>query len=106
LCYSQGSAGNGYGRKMIIVNFILFMLCVCTFIGFVASALLGAPWLSFFFAVLFCILYYAFRLDHTKESKPKEIILTYRNGDLPKEQQEDGDIMGLPDFDRNNWKFN
>ncbi len=85
----------------MIINFLLFILCVFSVIGFCITIALGAPWLSLFFAILFCALYYAFRLDHKKVEQPKEIILTYRNGDL-KEEEDDG----LPYFDRNNFKFN
>ncbi len=87
---------------MIIINFLLFMLCMFTFIGFAVTLVLGMPWVSFFFLVLFCLLYYAFRMDHTKARQPKEIILTYRNGDLQNDVEDDN----LPYFDRNNFSFN
>ena len=88
---------------MIIVNFVLFMLCMFTFIGFLITFVFGAWWLSLFFFILFCLMYYAFRMDHKRMEQPKEIILTYRNGDLQKEVKEDDD---LPYFDRNNFNFN
>ncbi len=87
----------------MIINFLLFILCVFSFIGLVITIVFGAWWLSLIFAIMFCFMYYSFRLDHTKSQRPKEIILTYRNGDLKEEKEEDDD---LPYFDRNNFKFN
>lgn len=95
---------------MIIVNFILFLLCGFSFIGFLGTMLLGLPWISFFFFVFFCFMYYAFRLDHTKEEKPKEIILTHRvvdaNKPLYDAEEYDTDLDDFNNLDfRNKMNF-
>jgi len=87
---------------MKIVNFFLLIGCILSFNMIILGFLLGSIGISLFSLVLFGFLYYSFIMDiNVKQQKVNNIHLTYFNGDKEIEVEDD-----LPEFDRDNFKFN
>jgi fumarate reductase subunit C len=92
---------------MIIVNFVLFLCCVFFLILSGVSLCFGIFSVFIPSVIFFCIAYYAFRLDHTKVSKPKEMVIILRNEELQNEKVEkaEDDDDWTPYFDRTKFEF-
>ncbi len=86
---------------MTILNGILFLCCVMLFNLSMISLLLGAFPIFIILAFLFVLCYKAMRYNGPK---PKQIHLTYFNGDNIIEHEEIDDYQ--KPFNRDNFEFN
>ncbi len=100
---------------MTILNGFLFLCCVMLFNLACISLLFGMFPITLFLLFLFSVCYWAIKYDGPK---PKQIHLTYFNGDTEKETEDyteppfNGDTeketedYTEPPFNRDNFKFN
>jgi hypothetical protein len=85
----------------MILNGILFLFSVCFFVVGCLCSLFGAFPMAIFCFFVFGLCYYAIRYDGPK---PKQIHITYFNGDNGDDGGED-ELENIP-FNRNNFNYN
>ena len=86
---------------MTILNGLLFLCCVMLFNLSIISLLVGAFPIFIILMFIFSLCYMAIRYDGPK---PKQIHLTYYNGDKEDDEKEVEDYQ--KPFNRNNFEFN
>jgi hypothetical protein len=84
----------------MIINIILFLFCCFFFLVGIISLLFGAIPMTIFCVLFFSLCYYGIQY---KQPEPKQIHLTYFNGDS---DDGDGDEDEIVPFDRSNFEYN